>query len=462
MPPKADTIVAVSSAPGRSLRTLLRISGPDAFRAAEILSATHPSGFVGTVRLRLEGWPLVPALALGFHSPASFTGEDTVELLIVGNVTIANAVLQQTARIEGLRLALPGEFSARAFLNGRLTLDEAEGIGALIGATNSSHLAAANRLLSGSSGTEFRSWADTIATILALLEAGIDFTDAEDVVGITPAIMAPRAESLADQIRLALSTRDAAEFAHGLPRVVLVGQPNAGKSTLFNALLGRQRSVASPTSGTTRDVIAEELDLTSVAPLAGRVMLQDLPGLDEADAITSSAGPRAAQSASQNAALAAVDQDDAALWCDPSGRFDLAALARSGLKHLPNRLIRIRTFADRAESRINALPHVEVCGLDGFGLASLKRAVADAVTGSIDADAMLVVPRHRRAALTILAHLESAINLARAEADQSRWNEPEIAAGELRAALDAAEELAGRMTPDDILGRVFATFCIGK
>lgn len=454
----ADTIVAVSSAPGRSLRFLFRFSGPEAFAAAHQLGAFPASGTCGPVRLQLNGWPSLPALASHFQNPASFTGEDTVEVLVVGNPTIREALLQQAAGLPGVRLALPGEFSARAFLNGRLTLDEAEGIAALIGATNSSHLTAANRLLNGEAGDEFKAWAATIANMLALTEAGIDFTDAEDVVGITPASFIQQGSGLAHQIRAALSAQAASEVLLHLPRVAIIGQPNAGKSTLFNALLGKQRSVASPLSGTTRDVISEELDLSSVAPLTGSVVLEDLPGLDD-DA------SGVLNVSAQAAALAAADQAEAAIWCDPTGRFEVSHLVRCGLSQLPPRLIRVQTFADRAVTAPASSPTqapLQVCGLDGFGLAALKRAIADAVTGSMDADATLVVPRHRRAAHAILAHLDAALALAAAEPDQSRWDEPETAAGELRAALDAAEELAGRMTPDDILGRVFATFCIGK
>jgi len=449
------TIVAISSARGRALRSLIRLSGTKAFETAATLGVTPPDG---PVRIVLPPLGIVPGLASFFPEGHSFTGEATVELLVVGNPFIADSIVDAAAACNGVRQAQPGEFSARAFLNGRLTLEAAEGVAALIGATQTSHLAAAARLLSGEVGRDFCAWAEAVASLLALTEAGIDFTDAEDVVAITPTRFLERAGTLAAAMRSALATPASTLASAVLPRVVLLGAPNAGKSTLFNALLGRDRVITSPIAGTTRDVIEEELSLADVAPLAGSVLLADLPGLDEQP--TGEVGRSA-----QHAALDALRRADAVLWCHPSGHFKTEELANRGMPELAARLIRVRTFADQpapATLPTAIADAVSVCGLDGFGLATLKRAIADAVAISPADAASIIVPRHRRAAALALHGLDAALALAASEPDQSRWNHPELAANELRSALDACEELTGRISPDDILGRVFSTFCIGK
>jgi tRNA modification GTPase len=452
--PLGDTIAAISSAPGCCARAIIRVSGPGAHALPIVEVSTSPSSDsrAAIARVRLSESLALPVLVLRFFAPRSSTGEDTLEILLPGNPALVDRVLAAILRAPGVRAATPGEFTARAFLDGRLTLDQAEGVAATIAAQNESELAAARDLLSGVAGSRARAWVDELATLLALVEAGIDFTDQEDVVPISPRDLSARVRALLASIESTIGSRAGAESRTEHPRVVLAGAPNAGKSTLFNALLNRPRAVVSLIPGTTRDALEEPLTLD--APGSQPVTLVDLAGLDDALAEASaSPSDRAAQARARDTIAGA----DALLWCDPRGTFAdpaIDAISRS------KPTIRVRTKADLPISHAHATPDpaiVPVCGLDGYNLALLRRAIADAALGSRGAR---VIPRHARAmadaSRALRAALESFDSSQRALAD------PASVASSLREALDALGELTGRLTPDDIIGRIFATFCIGK
>jgi len=238
-----------------------------------------------------------------------------------------------------------------------------------------------------------------------------------------------------------------AEAPSGEARVVLAGAANAGKSTLFNALLGRERAVVSETRGTTRDAIEE---LLALSPRDPSVVLVDIAGLDEALASISEI-----DGASQRLARACVDRADVVILCDPSGVFDPMGLALED-----KAVLRVRTKGDLFGCDAGDL---SVCALDGFNIESLKRAIADAVTntGSRCAEAMVLLPRHARALADSRAWISDALtHLEAGVGDQI--GEAELVAGALRAALDELSELSGEITPDDVLGRIFSSFCIGK
>jgi tRNA modification GTPase len=348
--------------------------------------------------------------------------------------------------LPGVRQAEPGEFSARAYLSGKLSLDEAEGVAATIAAQTRGQLDSARSLLEGRSGQAYRRWAEELATLLALVEAGIDFTDQEDVVPIAPLALAKRLIALKDTIGGHLGA-SAAESSDERPRVVLAGVPNAGKSTLFNALLGRKRAVVSAVAGTTRDVLAERLDLSRLVPGAGEVELVDLAGLDE---LASGAIDEAAQAAARRA----IAEASVVVQCDPSGVFEAVAGAAPTV-------IRVRTKADsgRAAPAGDSLP---VCALDGWNLDELKRRIAAAAwrgSGALD-QVLVVVPRHRRALSATALSVGVAVDAVDARA--RTLVEPEIIASQLRLALDQLGEVTGHISPDEVLGRVFSTFCVGK
>ncbi|HZW11320.1 MAG TPA: GTPase [Phycisphaerales bacterium] len=449
MNPGADTIVALASAHGRGERAVVRLSGPHvpAVLHAVASPAPHQRG-VSACDVAIserDAHLRCRALLLRAVAPASYTGEDTAEFLLPGNPHLVERFIERCCAHEGVRRAGPGEFTARAYLHGRLSLDQAEGVAAIIAARSAADLGAARRLASGETGAAYRAWAEELTVLLALVEAGIDFTDQEDVVPIAPGALLARVEALRAVMASHARARAAEQSAGSLPLVVLVGEPNAGKSTLFNALLGRRRSVVSDEVGTTRDAIVEELHLDEAAGPGLAVRLADLPGLDAAPT-----GPAA--QAAQGRAIEALSLADAVVHCDPRGRFDGAAWPL----HEGVPVLRVRTKADLPGGGHG---EVDVCALDGRRLPVLRRAIADLALGGAGS-CSVTLARHARAigrAAEILAGLTGGL-VPHARALDS----PELAADALRGALHQLEDVFGRVTPDDVIGRIFATFCVGK
>jgi tRNA modification GTPase len=429
---------------------MIRASGPDVpgiiekfFIGAPRIHGCSPALFSFPGELGLHA---LPVLVARYLRPNSYTGEDTLEVFLPGNPTLVERILRALTSLEGVRPAEPGEFTARAYFAGRLSLAQAEGVAAAIAALNTEQLDAARSLLQGRTGSLYDQWADELTTLLALVEAGIDFTDQEDVRAIDPNTLRSRLASLASAVASHLGCTAGERVPQPEPLVALVGRPNAGKSTLFNALLARPRAVVFPEAGTTRDVLIEQLDLSGAAPGCGTVLLADLPGLEHAPV-------SCADTQAQLAARQALARADVLLWCDPTGQFPPDASPSSHA-----RLIRVRTFADRIST--THAGDVEVCAIDGWNLDELRRLIAHAVSSSQAAPLAALLPRHRTEMHNALHHLEEA-RLA-IDPGQPRLARSEEIAQSLRAALDHIGELAGRIDPDDVLGKVFATFCIGK
>lgn len=498
-------------------RAVIRLSGPGTFDLLDtLLAETAPRNRgIWTVRLRLhlaefESSPTLvpsacelPCLLIAYPAPRSFTGQDSAELVLTANPIVVELVLAAigsgTSGGARARPAEPGEFAARAFLAGRMSLTQAEGIAALIRAGTDEQVAAAKRVMSGEAGAAHRRLADELANLLALVEAGIDFTDQEDVVPIAPVRLRDRLERLRQEVLALLGGQGAKKPRDTLPVVVLVGRPNAGKSALFNALLGRPRSIVADLAGTTRDVIREEVQLVADPSGTGeavRCVLCDLPGLDSGLVAGESQEERlrcteleSIESQARQGALWAIAHADVVIWCDQTGRFDereLAAwLAADGCPDSPGRasVIRVRTKADMPllsvgcggeAGSVGAGNSIAVSSIDGRNLDALRQAIADVVAGGTgdhapgqagvpgSAAGTTVVARHARALRSALAEIESALDLLPDDVGAARAASPELLAGHLRAGLDQFAELTGRISPDEVIGRVFATFCVGK
>jgi tRNA modification GTPase len=463
----SDVILAVASPPGFSARGIVRISGEQTFELLTPLLSI-PSSPIGSAdragdvirfapglhraRLHLDAGAL-PCLALIFRAPRSYTGEDAAELQLPGNPALLERVvdaLLDSARERDVptRRAEPGEFTARAFFRGKLSMTEAEGVAATIAAQSDAELRAAHVLSSGKLGTFARELADELAGALALVEAGIDFTDQEDVVPIGPGELNDRLSSLHRAIAEQLDRAVGTERLEAIPWVVLAGPPNAGKSTLFNALLGRERAVVSDVAGTTRDVLAEPLTIsTDHGP--GEVMLVDHAGADDERTTLNQQMQLVAREARERAELV--------LFCVPVDQVVHDQLPRSTL---------VRTKADQlVDRRIGTEPSLYVSARTGEGLDELRGSItahfADRAV-SLAADAMVLRPRHEAALREAVRELGEAIELLEPTRDDHDLSQPELIAATMRAALDQLSALAGDITPDDVLGRVFANFCVGK
>jgi tRNA modification GTPase len=449
------TIIAQASAPGHGGRAVIRAAGDDAFALLDAVCVTGVPRTRGSHagQFRLGPTAFIPVQILLYASPHSYTGEDAFELLLPCNSILIDRVMQSLLAAGG-QLATPGEFTARAYLAGRLTLEQAEGVAAIISAQNAGQLSAARRLLDGRQGLMYLAWADELLTLLALVEAGIDFTDQEDVVAIEPAVLDARLERVEGEIHRHLPQTARATSVGSLPSVALVGPPSAGKSTLLNALLGVDRAVTDEKPGTTRDVLRERLELSHEIPGSGPVELLDLPGLD-ADLAE---GPSAC--AAQEAAHAAIRAADAILYCDPTGRF-----APLDVVPAATPVVRVRTKADLPFTGSGEQSSVAVCALDRWNLPVLRRAIADVTTRSSAGQDALIVPRHQRALAQAAAAIAMCREVLQGPVDALRRSErpdPSLIADSLRRATDALGDLTGRVAPDDVLGRIFSTFCIGK
>jgi len=463
-----DTIAAIASPPGCAVSGTIRLSGAASHQAVRgaLVGAVGDRGAV-TARFIHCSDVSVPVRVAFFHSPASYTGEDAVELALPGRPALLGRALARLLKTPDVRLAHPGEFTQRAFANGKMTIEQAEGVAAMIAACGEDELLAAQRLLRGGAGADKSRLASQCADLLAAVEAGVDFADEEDVVVIGAQTLRRELEDLRQAIGVCAggATPMKTGCETGAMRVVLAGAPNAGKSTLFNALLGRRRAVVSERPGATRDLIEETLDLADVSPLAPSCVLVDMAGLD---AVFIARGDADAQA--QRQAHAALASADVVVHCDPAGVF--APLEHAAAK-APT--IRARTKADlpspprdthdsrddRSEGDDNALA---LCALDGWRVDALKRAIADACARARGASALArVAPRHALALARSAQSVNAALEILGGAQDDSRSApDEELIAQRLRDALAALGEISGKTPPDDVLGRIFASFCIGK
>ncbi len=446
-----DTIFAASSGAPPAGVAVVRLSGPASRFVLETMTGSLPAPRQAVLRhLRRpeDGSLLDRALVLWFPGPASFTGEDVAELHCHGGRAVVAAVLAVLADLTGCRPALAGEFTRRAFDNGRLDLLEVEGLADLIAAETEAQRRLAVSQAGGALTALYDGWRGRLLHIRAMIEAELDFADEEDVPDENSAIVWEDAERLRLDIRAHLERSHAAERLRAGLQVVLLGRPNAGKSSLLNAIARRDVAIVTEEAGTTRDVIEVHLDLQGL-PLT----LVDTAGLRETTGIVEREGIRRA--------LERAGAADLVLWLsdpeDPdTGFFD-------SLPQPSAPIWRVLTKSDLVGSKRATLP-VSQTGMPVFGvsaktgdgmdilLAQLTE-FARALVGGFD-DPVATRERHRW-------HLVRALEAV--EASLAASSLPlELRAEELRRAADELGHIAGRIGVEDLLDVIFGEFCIGK
>jgi tRNA modification GTPase len=443
-----DTIVAISSVAAPGARIIVRTSGRDAIAIANSVcdALPHP-GSARVARISFSNLT-VPAWVYLFADGRSYTGEPSVEFHLPGNPLLARMLLDHLVA-SGARAAEAGEFTARAYFSGRLDLAEAEGVAATIAAHSEQELRAARQLLAGELSRRLRPMTHLLTDTLALLEVGIDFSD-EDVTFLQPPELIDRIDRIdRDLDDLLRTSRRFEQLAHE-PTFVLVGRPNAGKSTLLNVLAGHERAVVSPVAGTTRDVLSAE-----IRSRRGMIRLLDVAGLDDATPAGEGAAGEIERHMSDGArrAVETADRviyvracDDVSSPLDLPRPADLAVLTKSDLAPRPA----------TAPAGSVVVSSVTGDGMDVLRARLDELAFGGEVGGGSGGGMLALNARHLRS----IAGARGA--LARARTIASSAAGPELVALELREALDALGAVLGEVTPDDVLGRVFATFCIGK
>lgn len=432
---RADTLFAPASGFGRAAVAVLRISGPRAGEALIALAGALPPPrrvSLRTLRDPADGEVLDKALVVFFPGPDTYSGEEMAELHLHGGLAVRARVLAVLGRLPGCRAAGPGEFTRRAVLNGRMDLAEAEGVADLIDAETEGQRRQALRQLDGALSRQVAAWRDEAIDCLAGAEAALDFSDEGDVddTGLDAALFT-RAAALRGAIAAALADGRRGERLREGFWVVLAGEPNAGKSTLLNALAHRDAAIVSDTPGTTRDAIEVRLDLEGLP-----VMLVDTAGLRETDETVEAEGIRRSRER--------IAQADLVLALVPPGG------AMPDLGEAP--ALVVHTKADLPGGATEGLA---VSARTGAGLPALLDALRRrAEDGLGQGDALITRARHRDALERCLGHLD------RLGAGGRDW--PELVAEDLRLAVRALGEVGGHVGVEDVLDRLFAGFCIGK
>lgn len=430
-----DTIFALATAPGRGAVAVIRLSGPATEAALTALGAQHLEPRRASLRRLSDaaGQEIDQALVLWFPGPNSFTGENSAELHLHGGLAVVEAATQALLAA-GLRLSEPGEFTRRAFQNGKLDLAQAEAVADLVEAETSAQRDQALQQLQGALSHRYEGWRDQLIHVLAMLEAAVDFPD-EELPEDLSARARPGLESLTADLDAALADGKRGERIRDGFRIALTGAPNAGKSSLFNALVGRDAAIVTPIAGTTRDVIEASL------VLGGRkVLIADTAGLRDTDDVIEAEGVSRARRWAEGA--------DITLLLVP-----VTVTPEPG--ETRDDLWLIRTQADLIDTPpAEALSVVTGQGLDA--LATRLESAVIAATSGADFPAA-TQERHRMRLMAARSHLERA--LWRLDGADTA---PELASEDVRLAIRALEAVTGRVDVESILDVIFSSFCIGK
>ncbi|MGA8041552.1 MAG: tRNA uridine-5-carboxymethylaminomethyl(34) synthesis GTPase MnmE [Terracidiphilus sp.] len=453
-----DTIAAVSTPPGRGGIGIVRLSGPLAASiAAQLVALRQP---LEHARARLADVLDAPesgserideAIVTWFAEPHSYTAEDMVEIAAHGSPVVLDLLLRRALAL-GARLAEPGEFTQRAFLAGKIDLTQAEAVRDLIDAHTLTQARQAASQMGGALSRRVLPMKQSLVELIALLEAGIDF--AEDDVEVTPqAEIARRIAELIAPLRALEASSTRGRIVHDGLTLAIVGRPNAGKSSLFNRLVERERAIVTATPGTTRDLVTERIALDGI-PLE----LVDTAGLREAQEEAEQMGIARSREALADAALVLVvldatqplNDEERGLLAAVQGRPAIAAVNKSDLAAEGT------STAEHATTSAG-IPALPTSALTGEGISELRRRIVELATGGAAPEpGMLTSLRHQQAIATASQGLRDA------DRANSESVPHEMILIDLYRALWALDSLTGQTTPDDILNLIFSTFCIGK
>ncbi|MEM9393849.1 MAG: tRNA uridine-5-carboxymethylaminomethyl(34) synthesis GTPase MnmE [Pseudomonadota bacterium] len=428
-----DTIFAQATAKGKAGVAIVRISGPRAFFAAKKIAGPLPEAHRASLReLRdASGEILDEAVILAFPRGRSFTGEDVVEFHVHGSIAVVTAVQTELSKIDGLRLAEPGEFTRRALENNRLDLAQVEGLADLVDAETEAQRRQAHRVFSGALGSMVETWRTKLIRAAALLEATIDFADEEVPEDVAPEVT-QLLNAVSGDLKKEISGSHVAERVRDGFEVAILGAPNAGKSSLLNALAGREAAITSSIAGTTRDVVEVRMDLAGVP-----VTLLDTAGLRETEDEIEQIGVQRA--------LARARAADLTLLLTETGEVP-AEIAEEAVDLV------VRSKADIAPAE----GYLSISVVSGAGLQELTDHIGRLLSERVASVGTATHLRHRLS-------MEKAYTLLRDVIDQLNAGTPtEILAEELRSAIRALDSLIGRVDVDHLLGEIFASFCLGK
>jgi tRNA modification GTPase len=467
LPRHNDPIAAIATAPGRGAVGIVRVSGKNIKGLLQALFSRplKPREATYTPFLDSTGRAIDQGLAIYFPAPHSFTGEDVLELQAHGGPVVLQLLLarcieagaeldlgSQLARLPGLRVALPGEFSERAFLNDKIDLAQAEAIADLIDASTEAAARSASLSLSGAFSLEIHTLRDALIHLRMLVEATLDFPE-EEIDFLQKADAHGQLSALQQMLQLVLQrARQGALLREGI-KVVIAGQPNAGKSSLLNALAGAELAIVTPVAGTTRDKVQQTIQIEGVP-----VHVIDTAGLRHSEDEVEKIGIARAWDAIETADAVLFLHDLTRIEM-PDYRADDALIAQALHTKLPSRVpvIDLWNKADTAATTEH-VSGLTLSAKTGFGLDALRRKLLEVAGWQSAPEGVFIArERHVQALRRVDAHLNEAAAHLAAQAQSL-----DLLAEELRLAQNALSEITGEFTSDDLLGVIFSSFCIGK
>jgi tRNA modification GTPase len=426
-----ETIFALATAPGKSGVAVIRVSGALAFEAAFRLSGKHVKQRGMTYAVFRDGSAVLDrGLILSFPAPASFTGEDVAEFQVHGSQAVVHAMMKALTALEGVRLAEPGEFTRRALENGKLDLAQVEGLADLIESETEAQRIQAQRVFNGDLGAKVDAWREKLVSAAALLEAVIDFADEEIPEDVGPEVgdlLAEVRKDLEKEVRgFAVSERLRTGF-----EVAILGAPNVGKSTLLNALAGREAAITSEIAGTTRDVIEVRMDLDGLP-----VTFLDTAGLRDTDDRVERIGVERAKSRAEAADLRIFLIEKGQMPVLEPREDDIVVLSKVDL------------LSGREEG---------VSGITGQGVSDLVARIASVLSGRASGAGIATRERHRIAMEEAIAGIGECQDLLSSGPDKY-----DIAAFSVRRGISSLESVVGRVDVEHLLDEIFSSFCLGK